>query len=248
MHIKRIGPSLQAGAIGTQDRRPIFTQKEFDFAQESTRADPFAESIEAGCGCIPLVVVPCVTVNHLGSSNSTHQCPPNTLEGYISLENSYPLYGTRIKDSYTSTFLPNGKRDRSRLETFIRETTNLLGEGESKSCRILKSLRSKPQAQLESILAAYFYLNKALTATLHRLTGSDLNSTSQAIRHNSLVRRTLADLARGHFLIDQRKLLETVQEVRPKEYMKVRHLLNHGANKVALALWIAKEKAKKQNL
>lgn len=238
MQPTRVSLSLNTTRTNTNGLKPV--QKELDFPAAPTTSgtspdvSSYIEALRAGCGCIPLFP------QEKFPKPVRHSYELNSPTGYISLKDGRRLYKTTIRDSYKSTFLPGRKRDLERLSAFTRELSDIVGEDKGKGRPILESLERKPQAQLEALLAAYLYFIRALSANRSR-NGDSIPSMEYYMK----VRRSLKRLSTKNYLVDKAELLKMVREVRPEEFLKVRQLLNNGSNRVALALWIAREKAKK---
>lgn len=243
---------------------PVFTQKPILYIcserddhkgvnTERLELVALHESQRAGCGCIPFFVRSLTTeqqeeVTETNDGAYTTHPQDENLNGYISLKGKLPIFKSDIERSYRSTWKERGERDFEKLELFINELTELLGEGKSKKNQIIDSLRGEGQAALQTLLEAYQDLTSAYFATVGKigLQSDGDKALFQRKDYFQAIWNTLLKLSNHDFSIDDSKLLQEVSRTRPDQIDIVREKLNGRTSKVALALWISREKAKQK--
>lgn len=217
-------------------------EKQLDRVQIDAYFATLRASNEAGCGCIPMI--PNTTLPPWVKIIDKSQNKP---DGYITLKDKNPVYKSDIEASYNSTWTGRPReRNFENLDRFIDEITTLLGEDKTKANVIFEGLRGKPQAQMQTLLAAYEKLMCAYIAKAGKLRIQD-NGTRDVFQkkiYYQTIWSTFLQLTNRDFIVNDTKLISIVDEVRPDQTAKVREKLNGMVNRVALALWIAKEKAK----
>lgn len=205
-------------------------------------------SRKLSCGCIPFIPASEARWNGTTTAVSTDEpidkktpVDPALLEGYISLAGRSLIYRKHIVNAYQSIRLgrSNDAASLAKLDLFIEEVEEILGEGKNKTNLIIEGLPGKPQAQLEAVSAAYEYLCSAI------IKKSRFNDDTRRAYYISIW-GTLLKLRTQNNNIDKEKLESLVQNVRPDQIGSVRQKLKDGSSWVALAIWIAREKANKE--
>lgn len=197
-------------------------------------------SRESGCGCIPYI--PASEARWTGVTTIEQKPPvdPALLEGYVSLKGRSPIHKSHIAEAYRSIGLrrSNDKAQAAKVDLFIEEVEEILGEGKNKTNLIIEGLPGKPQEQFQAILAAYEHLCSAM------IKKSGFNGDT-ARQYYFSIWSTLLKLRTPSNNIDRTKLESLVREVRPDQIDSVKQKLNGGSSWVALAIWIAREKVRK---
>lgn len=158
-------------------------------------------SRELGCGCIPFIPAHQTRWRTDEPIEQKPSVDPALLEGYKSLRGKSPIYRKHIVDAYKSIGLGRSedKASSAKLDLFIEEVEETLGEGKNKTNLIIDGLPKKPQ--------------------------------KQRTPNNN---------------IDRVKFERLVADVRPDQVVPLQESLANGSSWVALAQWIAREKANKE--
>jgi len=247
-----MGASLRVSDAATSQTR----QLRFSDLKRRRFLESIRVSEELGCGCIPMVPAHELAQRDGVTDNTGPHIDElvrgeDELEGYTSLIGQRPVYKSHISAAYKSTWVGSPcERNFANLNKFVEEVEELLGERGKKDNLIIRYLEAQPQAQLQAVIHAYDCLASAYRARAGKLgmLSDEGRGEGKKQSYYQSIWGTLVDIRTNRDMVDVGSLLRVVEEVRSTEVEEIRQSIRQRVSMVALAIWIAREKAKQNSV